>query len=152
MVRYEVERSANGINFEKIGSTNAMGNSNNEVAYAYTDKQPFIHLAYYRVKAIGISDTRYSAVVKVRSLSDKMSVSIFPNPVTDKINIQIGEEIRGLYYIKVIDAKGAVVLEMSDRNIANKLIQLNTEKLVRGLYYLEITNSTGQKTGSKFVK
>ena len=47
---FELERSKDGVQFEKITKTAAAGNSNSRRDYAYTDAQPLTNLNYYRIR------------------------------------------------------------------------------------------------------
>ena len=90
-----VERSINGVsNFENIGSVNASFYSDVPLDYSFTDN--ILPLAggniYYRIKQYDYDGTfTYSSVVmvKLNSSATTNRWNIYPNPVIDKINIEL---------------------------------------------------------------
>lgn len=85
---FEIEKSIDGISFEKIGVVAAKGNSNEALVYSYTDKSSGAGINYYRLKMIDKDGKySYSPVVQIKNASKEISISLFPNPATDKINI-----------------------------------------------------------------
>ncbi|MDF2451499.1 MAG: hypothetical protein K0S26_1003 [Bacteroidota bacterium] len=73
---FTVERSKNGINFEKIATIDAGGNSNNMIQYIETDHRPLKGKSYYRLKLTDNKNkSTYSNVIVVNSASDKKSAS-----------------------------------------------------------------------------
>lgn len=76
---------------------------------------------------------------------EKNSLSIYPNPVSDLLNINFSEDITA---IKVTNSLGQSVLEKS--NLA-KNPQIDLSSLNSGIYFVEI-KSMGQTKVAKFVK
>lgn len=64
--RYNVERSANGIHFETIGSIYDVKNIEETHGYSYTDSAPLFNSNYYRLKSIDIDgQSTQTHVVKI---------------------------------------------------------------------------------------
>lgn len=73
---FTLERSKNGVNFEKIATIDAGGNTNNLIQYIETDHKPLKGKAYYRLKLTDNKNkSNYSNVIVVNSSSDKKSAS-----------------------------------------------------------------------------
>lgn len=95
---FEIQRSADGIAFEKIGEVNGAANSNSVKQYQFIDNKLLAEKYYYRLKQIDV-DGRYS-VSNIILLLNKQVVSdviVFPNPVVYKATIlfktnMVGEE------------------------------------------------------------
>ena len=75
------------------------------------------------------------AVEEVLGTSDEIELSIYPNPATRFVNIQI----QGEASVRIMDLKGAIILEQSFVNRA----ELNVENLKESIYLMEIRNADG---------
>ncbi|HRH50478.1 MAG TPA: hypothetical protein PLP23_17105 [Panacibacter sp.] len=87
---YNVERSLNGNMFSQVGSLIPQNSSSAEHNYTWTDRQPVNATCYYRIKALNESgEINYSKVVIVAENKSQKTVSVYPNPVENKVlNIQ----------------------------------------------------------------
>jgi len=87
---FEVERSANGLDFKALGKVAGAGNSQTPRAYQYLDKSPLYPVSYYRLKQLDEDGTAtYGPVVAVQlTPSLAASLSIFPNPTADQATVQ----------------------------------------------------------------
>ena len=100
--RFDVERSTDGRDFEPIGTVAALGATHND--YAYTDSTAFKGTRYYRLRQWDDNGyNTYSSVVSVVSSGAASAVRLFPNPVTDYVNITAGDPIR---QVSVYDVTG----------------------------------------------
>ncbi len=142
MDRYEVERSANGQSFIKVGSVASRGNSNIIVNYNYFDAVPLQGLNFYRIKSVDKNGKlTYSEVVKVNiSSAAKNAVTISPNPVTgSSVAVQINLP-KGSYTFVLTNKLG--------QQLSNKVVQhlggITTETLepsadfAAGVYQLKV--------------
>jgi hypothetical protein len=75
---FEVERSGDGIYFEKIKEvkSNELGQ---QQAYSYIDDKPFEGLNYYRLKQINTNATYDYSIIKSITMSSELHL-IYPNP------------------------------------------------------------------------
>lgn len=87
---YIVERSLNGNMFSQVGSITPKNSNSAENNYTWTDQQPVNAKCYYRIKALNKSgEINYSKVVFIEENKSQKTVSVYPNPVEDKVlNIQ----------------------------------------------------------------
>lgn len=85
--QYQVERSADGKNFETVGTLKAAGASNSTIKYNFTDHIPTAGAYFYRLKQIDIDQKfEYSKVVYVNSKKGAGVITkVFPNPFTSEI-------------------------------------------------------------------
>lgn len=140
---FEIERSADGINFEVIDRIYSQnGNSTQPLNYTAQDKNPLKGRFYYRLKQVdkggGYS---YSSIItfSCMSVSSVMpSVAIFPNPATDNIAIDI-RGIAGKKKMMIYDMLGKEILvkvpEMQDENM-QQLIDVSA--LAKATYVLRL--------------
>ena len=71
-------------------------------------------------------------------------ISIYPNPVIDRLNIELTED--GDYSFRIMNLKGEVVSSYSNQN------RIDMNNLSQGTYILEITElSTGSRTAERIV-
>jgi hypothetical protein len=86
MNSYQVEGSADGINFKTLATVNAL-NTSGRHSYSYIDNTAKKAIAYYRIKAIAnYGNPIFTSIAKISALSttDEVAVNVFPNPVTNK--------------------------------------------------------------------
>jgi hypothetical protein len=83
---FNIQRSADGVEFYTINKTAAKNNAYNE--YSITDVQPLNGTSYYRIEAIDKDGKKtYSKTEKIQLKIDKEQLIIYPNPAKDMINI-----------------------------------------------------------------
>lgn len=133
-----IERSADGIHFEQIGSVAAAGQSSVMQKYLFNDENPLKGTNYYRLKMQDLDNTsEYSNVVVVNEndLQNKQldEITIYPNPVVDKATIRSDYPIE---FVEVYDLKGNLITRLSDvKN--NEFLFLGSE-LEPGVYLLKV--------------
>ncbi|MEO7312179.1 MAG: hypothetical protein ABIX01_17380 [Chitinophagaceae bacterium] len=107
MKEYLVERSEDAITFTTIGTVAAKGTSTVSVDYEFADVQPIVGKNFYRVKAVDKSGrSTYSIIVKINYGRVDNSLTIFPNPVKDQINLQIVAVKPGTYDLEIFNDAG----------------------------------------------
>ncbi len=131
--RFEVERSLDGITFERIGIVGGNGTTNEVSTYQFVDKLPGVGLNFYRLKQIDFDEQfEYSETILVdnRDASVTFDMNVYPNP-TDQGNINInlitGDETSPVL-ISIYDLNG--------RAYFNK--QISPEELIRNEYQLSL--------------
>lgn len=89
---FEVQKSENGIDFNKIGFVDGAGNSVQIKNYSYIDENA-ITSAYYRLKQIDYDGKfTYSPIVYINGGTTE-TLDIFPNPVLDEIQFKASENL-----------------------------------------------------------
>lgn len=109
---FEIERSADGSNFDNIGSVNATNNSH--ASYTYTDKNVSLSgTVYYRLKMVD-KDGRfsYSDIKTVHFNKQRFAVSLYPNPVQSFAKLTISLENTEPVNVSVNDASGKQVQQI----------------------------------------
>ncbi len=140
LLAYDIERSADGITFYKVGTQKAMNSvlTNN---YKWPDPQPLVNDAYYRIKGIGKqNDIRYSSVVLVKANLDINGIAVFPNPISNgTASLQFTGMAKGTYTVKLVNPAGQVLLTRQIINLSGSLSQnLPIHTINPGVYYLQI--------------
>jgi len=140
---YEVERSDDGKEFEKIASMTA----EEKADYSFSDQTPFSGNNYYRIKAIARSSNGvYSNIVRVNLNQINASLSSYPNPAKGgNLQISISNLNKGNYFITLYNAAGqkAAVKQLSFEG-GNSMINLSIEHLAPGMYLMQLMNEHGE--------
>ncbi|TAG06625.1 MAG: T9SS C-terminal target domain-containing protein [Cytophagia bacterium] len=138
--QFEVEKSIDGVSFEKIATIDGNGNSSVIRNYQTIDNN-FIASAYYRLRQIDFNGTEsMSQVIFIKNNNDK--ILVYPNPTSGEIFIQSNENKQSNLNWKLIDAQGKVILNGNDtlENVEKALSnQLRNQN--KGMYMIEIQGS-----------
>ena len=92
----------------------------------------------------GIPDfeSAYAKVLNVEKSNFEMTTVIFPNPVTNHLNIKTNTNDLSLLTIQIYNVLGKKVLEKKE--LSHNII--NVSELTKGIYILKITQGNQQKT------
>jgi hypothetical protein len=132
---FNVERSVDGKIFTKIGFVKGFGTTNTKQTYQFTDSQ--LSEAYYRLKQVDFDGkSEYSATIKVGESSLVNSLSIYPNPASDKVTIRT----TGTGTIEIVNNLGQVLITQP----AVGTNEINISKLAMGVYTVKF-NGVSQK-------
>jgi hypothetical protein len=143
MIRYEVERSTDAINFTSIGAV-AARNITSVATYSLNDNLSGVTapVVYYRLRSYDRDGSiKLSKVVPIR-LNSKLNggIVINPNPANNYFILTVKAERESKATIRVIDATGKVVM-IDNRVLAtgsNTIPYNNIAKLANGLYNVQI--------------
>jgi hypothetical protein len=151
VIKYDIERSINGVEFNAIGSV-APGNND----YKFIDASPQKGNNFYRIKAVSRDgQARYSNILKVNNTRGKQEMSVYPNPVIGKsFSISLNGLSEGLYNLTLINLQGQQVMSKSVgyvQNNFNASISLSNN-ITPGLYTLVISSNDNQLKQSILIK
>ena len=128
---FEIERSLDGVRFERIGNVKATNFSNGS-KYEFEDKQYNEGTNYYRIKQVDFDgNASFSKIVSVYNRTVN-TVRIYPNPATDFINIELP---KGCENLNIYNVYGVSVRSISVKGQSNLL--LNLTNLVNGIYWIK---------------
>jgi len=137
---FEVERSQKEItDFQGIGWMDSKGNvsSNN---YEFIDKEVAAGVKYYyRLKQVNLDNKFTYSTVQTAMLKgmNNNAVRIMPNPADRVLKVFFDNNItNGTVMLKVVDAKGAIVLTKNHFMDAGKMASLVVTSLTSGQYFL----------------
>ena len=121
MLRYEIERSADGRHFSKMGAVTASGNN----AYSWIDGLALQQSSYYRIKSIDRAGMiKYSGIAKVSSDHELSMIRVWPNPVEgSELNLQFKNQPDGRYDIRLLDAAGRVLFVTAAQHTGGNSIE-----------------------------
>lgn len=136
---FVIERSVDGRNFESIGELAAAGNSNTVRHYTFTDSRPAKGNNYYRLRTVDKDNS--SALSNIRKIRNDgtADISIYPNPVNDKINIAIDADKASAGHVFITDVSGKMIYSRSV-NIpsGNTILPITLNNVTAGSYIMKI--------------
>ncbi|HTB07958.1 MAG TPA: choice-of-anchor tandem repeat GloVer-containing protein [Bacteroidia bacterium] len=150
---FTVMRSKDGVNWENIGTVKGAGNSDNMLYYYFIDDNASNRVngngtLYYRISQTDFDGKSEKFNVKdVTFQSSISSLEIYPNPVTNYLNIRL-KASNNIISVQVINAMGQIVYA------ANQLATnggISTSQFTEGTYLLRIITATNAYQ-QKFIK
>ncbi len=155
---FDIERSNNGRDFNKIGITKA--NSTNQInTYQYSDavapNSPLWGAGglYYRLKMIDRDGQfSYSPIRQITINNSSLIITLFPNPAKDNLQIQIESDKKTAIQLVMLSADGKVLLSKSIiANEGSSLQSINISTLPKGSYLLKVKSDKDEQV-MKFEK
>jgi hypothetical protein len=142
---FDIERSIDGREWQTIGFVEGHGTSQEINHYIFTDEVPLAGMNYYRLKQMDFNGKfEYSYIVNVELQLNNDELRIFPNPVSDELNIVNGAGLATIYNIL-----GQPVKEFL---IPNAQFLIHTTDLPKGQYILRITQENGTVMTKQFIR
>ena len=136
---FVIERSANGSSFTTISKVSA----DSRTIYQQTDLQPNTGINYYRIKIIYLSGAVKYTEVRILIFNSNSNIIVFPNPVTQVINIQLPDNWQGkTVSIDLINPAGQVVTSKSIKQ-ASQVETIEVSQLAAGVYILRMQDGNG---------
>lgn len=144
--RYEIQRSSNGKEWAGIGVIPSHHESDVLVTtYHFTDEKPLKGDNLYRLAMVDLDGSfAYSPIEDVNFAIAGEDVSVYPNPVSDKLMIRNVEQIS---QVSISDQAGRTVYETE--LLSNKGIDVHT--LTPGIYAIKLSHKDGTVSTQKIV-
>jgi aminopeptidase N len=147
---FEIEKSADGIAFEKIGTINA-SDFPNKFDFSYNDYKLSAGPAYYRIKIIQKDGSVvYTKTISIANKAANGAYTITPNPASDYILIS-STGSREIADIKIYDATGRVVKELLKQSFVNNTVKITVADLGVGNYFVEIQSANNSRFTKQIV-
>jgi hypothetical protein len=144
---YTVEHSANGTVFTAIQTVTA--NTNTDATYNGTHINPASGINYYRLRIVSIDGSAKYSEVRIVIFNSKGILSIFPNPATDKVNIQLPDSWQGKdISIKIFNQAGQTIIDKQLEN-ASQVETINVSMLPSGIYTIRLLNADDRSESRK---
>ncbi len=153
---FDLQKSADGQNFETISTITAKVPNSNGQDYSVSDAFPFQGYNFYRLKIIDIDNSfAYSEIINIRSKLSKINVSsIYPNPVKDIFQVKLNSISQTKARINILDISGKEISsKLYSLSEGKNIIDLDASNLKTGVFMLVIKSETGEILGTyKVVK
>lgn len=141
---FTIERSFDGANFVEVQMVNGRSVINEVESYTVSDNITSISnsIIYYRLKTVlKNGKVSYSSIILVKKDNEvKQLIQVFPNPVKDKMQLNIWANKSGMAKVYVIDASGRTVkifnenYQQGNTTFSWRLVT----QLPSGSYYLKV--------------
>lgn len=146
-----IQRSADGVKFDSIGTVQGNGNSTSKITYGYSDVKVPGSAAYYRLKQVDYDGiTAYSKIAYVilaQSAAEDATtvdeIEMYPNPADNQVIIKAA----GLTSVRILNQQGDPVYS---RNVAQAEHTADISNITEGIYIVEIF-ANGKKIIKKLV-
>jgi hypothetical protein len=145
---FEVQRSTYNKNWNLIATVNGSGNTQTPMRYSFTDQNPYsilnVNELFYRLKQVDFDENySFSTSQNVNRNETELAteVSIYPNPTTNKIWVNIQNQKSSHYLIEVIDIYGNTI-KRSLLNSSNTTVDLSD--IASGIYFIKVFENETQ--------
>ncbi len=146
---FVIERSADGEEFEVIGSLPGAGSSDQAITYGFQDTRPLAGVSYYRLRQVDIDGRfAFSPVRMAERAWQDAKLRLFPNPGSRQLEIWVEEDRLGAS-ISLFDMLGKEVLRT---RIAGVRTVLDTDRLPAGLFTVRISGESTEAQQQTWVK
>lgn len=146
---FDVERSADGYHFQKIGQVAGHGNTQVAHQYDFEDLSPLAGHNYYRLKQVDFDQTfEYSPIEVVRVENGGPVARLFPTVAQDQLTIEFAEPTSG--ELQIQDVNGQVFSHFFSTEHPRQH-QLDIGELPPGLYLVLFYNKHQSQT-LRFIK
>ena len=135
---FEVQKSMNGRGWKIIDFVAGQGTTSEINEYQFQDLNPLSGINYYRLKQIDFDEAfEYSKVITVEYSNSKRNITVFPNPSSGLINLQIDNPLNQRIKINISDNLGRKVWEnelIESESNWRKEIEINGN----GVYFVTV--------------
>ncbi|MDQ3681727.1 MAG: T9SS type A sorting domain-containing protein [Bacteroidota bacterium] len=133
---FDIEKSIDGVNYYKIGSVNAAGNSSSRKDYSFRDLQ-LSPLNYYRLRINDLDGkNKLSNVVLIRNNAAIQSIWVVNNPFKDFIDVRFAKAAT-VAKLQLSTVNGAIISEKVFANSSGQIRWNVPANLSAGTYILK---------------
>ena len=154
--RFEIERSADGINYQQIGSVNSkLNNSSLPTDYTFSDLHPVNGMNFYRLKQVSIDGKyNYSDVVAIKFDNPVVTMlAINPNPVGKTLYLICGANEATPVTCNVYSSDGRLVKSIATSfTQGSNTLSANVSSLSPGTYFVVLSRPNERMAEGKFIK
>lgn len=144
---FDIERSFDGSNFEKIGEQSGKGTTITKQSYVYFDHSPLLGNNYYRLVQYDYDGRYQVSEIKVLNYEGaRLPMTVFPNPSADYIIIE-GEGLSDQMYLELYDLAGRRVKELH----VEPGEQIDLSALREGQYVVQVFSQASRLIGTSLI-
>jgi hypothetical protein len=150
-VKFEVEKSYDGVNFSKRGTVTGAGYKLTPSSYTYADRE-IVQTNYYRIKMIHTDGSIiYSNVVLLKKDDIVQGIIVLPNPFSSSLGVRFKRLPTGTVTLSLYDNTGKLV-KRTVEPAPSFNYSMNTLNIPSSAVYVLKVNVDGQKYSAKVLK
>ncbi|HZE85138.1 MAG TPA: T9SS type A sorting domain-containing protein [Puia sp.] len=144
-LRFDIERSSDGLVFKTVGAHGAAGNSNTSSTYQWIDDAPAPGLNYYRVRQVDIDGKfSWSAIVSVLYRKGMARTVLTPNPATGRVMLLFAKPAEAAVLAIYNSAGQSVLSGKIEKGALQQSLDLGA--LAPGMYVLQLRYGNSMET------
>ena len=148
---FTIEKSIDGIHYNKIGRVQGNGNSTSTRAYSFSDFEINTTLVYYKLTQVDFDGTKED-VGTLKMKREVNTVFSYPNPANNELNFTFNASYDGAIIIEYIDIQGKSISENVTVNANNSFKSTVFQTISSGLYFTRISKNGTLIQSMKIVK
>ncbi len=150
---FVVERSVDGVQFQRIAQVAAAGNSNQTLYYNAFDYAPVLGLSYYRLRIIDKDGhEEFTRFIPIRITPNDVVVTVAPNPVEDQFTLSFDLESEENIQFTLMNIAGQEVRKSQIEGTKGlNTFGVNVMDLPKGIYFINMTSNRGVLYNNKVV-
>ncbi|MCP4460628.1 MAG: T9SS type A sorting domain-containing protein [Cytophagales bacterium] len=155
---FDVERSPDGIIYERIGTVDGNGTTKEVRIYNLKDTTPFLGVNYYRLKQVDYDgEFEYSNTIRVSNnfIRAGLEVTVYPNPTTNEnLNIQmLSGDSHTPISIRIVDIAGrGFFAENLEASLEYDHKIRTMQKMSSGVYFVTIKQGNFQEVRKLIIQ
>jgi hypothetical protein len=138
---FTVERSSDGRNFTPIGTVEGSGNTSQQHAYGFTDRQPLSGVSYYRLRQTDFDGK--NTLSEVRSVDRSKRIEsgfvLSPNPTAGISLLSLAGELREKITVSVTDINGREVVRGGFEPAETGTFPIDLSSFSAGIYQVRLS-------------
>jgi hypothetical protein len=144
---FDVQRSGDGKAWEKLKTVAAKGESSVEAHYSAVDDSPMSGNNLYRLKMVDKDGTYAFSKIRSVEFDLKTGYTLFPNPVSDKLNFKSTEDWNSVTSIKIYNAQGVEVYTSPSVPVK----EVDVKNLPSGTYVVKLSRKSQLSQSYKVI-
>ncbi len=149
---FDIEKSADGRAFNKIGFVVGKGNTGERSVYQFTDPATAGRAQYYRLRQVDKDGkSRYSQVVKLTLDALPLQLVSVVNPMSTNLIFTLNDAPKKALEVKLLDISGRTVLQQRFSGNGSNVYRLNVHQLPNGAYTL-LVQTEGMQEARRIIK
>lgn len=148
-----IQRSADGENWDDIGTVKAQGNSAITTAYSFIDEHPLTGNNFYRLQLVDIDNSFTYSEENVIRTSTIGAISFFPNPARDYVNVSLGNALQSgqTVSVRLVSLGGQLMQEQHTAAGAGTVVSFRVSNYAAGVYILQVVGQNGTQETRELV-
>lgn len=147
---FAIERSEDGKNFEKIGTTAAAGASSFVRNYKFMDEQPLSGVSYYRLRQVDLDGNYTFSDVRSVKMETRGDLVLSPTIADNTLEVDFGLTLTNDADLKIIDMGTGRVVKSLIKAAGTSSTTINVGDLPAGSYIFSMKNE-GSIVNKRFV-